>query len=381
MTRAPRRRLGEGVPTHAPFPRVDLFSKPTPLQHLPRFGAAIGANAAGDGRGREIAVWAKREDLMTVGLGGNKLRNLEFHVGAALGGGADTLVTAGRGSANHCRLTAAAAAQSGLRAVLVHDGPEPRAPGPNEQLSRLFGAELRYAVDATQAARDGLLEAVLDELRTSGHVPYGIGIGASGVLGASGQVLAGLELAGQLAELGISPDYVFVGAATGGTYAGIRVGLWLAGIATTIIAVPTHLSVAPSPDVFREHVLSLTGKLRDVWHDYRAPVHRPLGWVDQLILDDLSEWRPFGARSTTAIAAARLLGATEGIAADPVYTARVVAAVVAWAAAGRLHGKTVVLWIGGGTPALFEGLSASGPQGSVAAGPGLPGMTTQGAPR
>ena len=40
-----------------------------------------------------VEVWIKREDLLPLAFGGNKLRNLEFLVGAALAEGADTLVT------------------------------------------------------------------------------------------------------------------------------------------------------------------------------------------------------------------------------------------------------------------------------------------------
>ena len=38
------------------------------------FGAALGG---------ACRVWIKREDLLPIGLGGNKLRNLEFLIGAA----------------------------------------------------------------------------------------------------------------------------------------------------------------------------------------------------------------------------------------------------------------------------------------------------------
>ena len=43
--------------------------------------------------GGGVEIWVKREDLLPLAFGGNKLRNLEFLVGAALAEGADTLVT------------------------------------------------------------------------------------------------------------------------------------------------------------------------------------------------------------------------------------------------------------------------------------------------
>ena len=74
--------------TWAPdLPRFRLFDAPSPLHPLERFSSALGGR---------VDVWIKREDLLPLAFGGNKLRNLEFLVGAALAEGADTLVTTGR---------------------------------------------------------------------------------------------------------------------------------------------------------------------------------------------------------------------------------------------------------------------------------------------
>ena len=339
-----------------PLPHVELFAKPTPLEHLPRFSRALGALAADAGHDPAVEVWMKREDLMSIGLGGNKLRNLEFHVGVALAQGADTLVTSGRGRANHCRLTAAAAARAGLRCVLVLSGPRPAEPSPNERVCELLGAELRYASDSAAATRHTLLREVLAEIRVGQSVPYLVELGASGVVGASGQVLAGIELSDQLRTLGVSPDYLFVGLATGGTYAGLRVAIWRAGLAMTVIGVPTYFSAAPSESAFRDHLVLLMSELRGLWSDDRSAGRS--SWSDEIVLDDQTSWLPYGTASPEAAAAAHLLGGTEGIAADPVYTARVAAGIAAWARAGRLERRTVVLWHGGGTPALFEDYGA-----------------------
>ena len=62
-------------PAIAALPRFRLFDGPSPLHRLPRFSAVLGGGAD---------VWIKREDLLPLAFGGNKLRNLEFLVGAAL---------------------------------------------------------------------------------------------------------------------------------------------------------------------------------------------------------------------------------------------------------------------------------------------------------
>src|SRR6476661_5840328 len=115
-------RAGHSPPVPSPsmapwttdLPRFPLLDGPSPLQPLPRFSAEIGGAAE---------VWIKREDLLPLAFGGNKLRNLEFLVGQALADGADTLVTSGRRWSNHARLTAAAGARAGLGVHLVLSGP------------------------------------------------------------------------------------------------------------------------------------------------------------------------------------------------------------------------------------------------------------------
>ena len=54
--------------------------------------------------------------------------------------------------------------------------------------------------------------------------------------------------------------------------------------------------------------------------------------------------------------ATALLARTEGILADPIYTAKALAGLVGLARAGHIAGKSVVFWHGGGTTGLFEEL-------------------------
>lgn len=64
------------------LPRVPLATLPTPLHPAPRLSEAIG-----------VEVWLKRDDLTGLGLGGNKVRGLEYLIGDALAQGCDCLVT------------------------------------------------------------------------------------------------------------------------------------------------------------------------------------------------------------------------------------------------------------------------------------------------
>jgi 1-aminocyclopropane-1-carboxylate deaminase/D-cysteine desulfhydrase-like pyridoxal-dependent ACC family enzyme len=353
-----RQSSTRAIPDQLPLPFVELFSWPSPLEHLPGFSRAVGGG---------VDVWMKREDLIPVGIGGNKVRNLEFIIGEAVARGADVVVVYGRGRANHNRLTAAAAARAGLRCVMVLTGPAPAVPSPNERLSALLGAEMRYAADDRPETRAALLADVLAELRAAGAKVYEAPFGAAGPLGGCGQVLAGLELARQLDDAGVHADYVFLAAATGANYAGLRVGLWLAGLdGTTVVGVPSYFSTATSEAEFRGDLRALMTEVRAQWRRVPAgTVRDESSWDDTIVIDDTAPWLPYWVPGPGAEEAAALLGATEGICVEPVYTARTAAAIRTWAASGRLDGKTVVMWHGGGLPALFEEYGGLRPGGGL----------------
>ncbi len=196
------------------LPRFRLFDAPSPLAPLPGFSAALGHG---------VEVWAKREDLLPLAFGGNKLRNLEFLVGAALAEGADTLITSGRRWSNHCRLTAAAGAKAGLGVELVLSGPPADPPGPGVGLMAALGAVVHQLPKADRAARGSEVDRVAAAVRARGGRPYVIGVGGSGVLGAYGQYLAGREAFDQAAAAGPATDFdvIVVPTATGGTQAGL----------------------------------------------------------------------------------------------------------------------------------------------------------------
>jgi 1-aminocyclopropane-1-carboxylate deaminase/D-cysteine desulfhydrase-like pyridoxal-dependent ACC family enzyme len=319
-------------PAIAALPRYRLFDGPSPLHRLRRFSAVLGGGAD---------VWIKREDLLPLAFGGNKLRNLEFLVGAALADGADVLVTSGRRWSNHCRLTAAAGAAAGLPVHLVLTGPPISPPGANERLDRLLGAIVHVAETDARADREALVEEVLGTLQAEGRRPYVVPVGGSGAIGAAGQVLGGLELVGQARTLGMEPRAVVLPSATGGTQAGVLVGLRLGRLASRVVGI----AVANPP---AELVPVIAQLLRDL---------RPLAGVGvdeaEIHLDGAFLGPAYGVPTPAAAEAAELLARTEGILVDPIYTAKGLAGLVAGVRSGEFTGS-IVFWHAGGTPGLFE---------------------------
>ena len=325
-------------PAIAALPRFPLLDGPSPLMPLRRLSAGLGDDAE---------IWIKREDLLPLAFGGNKLRNLEFLVGAAIAEGADTLVTAGRRWSNHCRLTAAAAARAGLEVDLVLTGPPAPAGSedPNQRLDLLLGARVHWTTTEDRAERAALVEQVRADLLGNGRRPYVIGVGGTGPLGAAGQVLAGLEAADQLAARGVGSASIVLPSATGGTQAGILTGLALAATASG----PAHrvigIAVAAPSAELRPTVVALLAAVAPIAGIEVAP-----GAVE---LADDQLGGGYGRPTDAAIEATGLLARKEGLLVDPIYTAKALAGLIARVRDGRLTGP-VVFWHAGGLPGLFE---------------------------
>src|SRR4051794_41413014 len=67
------------------FPRVELAHLPTRVEPMRRLGAVLGLDT----------LWVKRDDCTGLGLGGNKVRKLEFDLAAAMQAGGGCVVCGG----------------------------------------------------------------------------------------------------------------------------------------------------------------------------------------------------------------------------------------------------------------------------------------------
>jgi D-cysteine desulfhydrase len=203
-----------------PYPeRIPIANLPTPLERLERLSAQLG-----------VELWVKRDDLTGAELSGNKVRKLEFLFADARAQGADHVITCGGAQSNHCRATALSAARLGLRSTLLLRVPDPSQPPPVEAnilLDKLCGAEIRWVSREEYARRAELFPAVAEELRKAGRKPYVIPEGGSNPIGSWGYVRAIEELRAQLAP---GPVTIVYAAGSGGTGAGIILGIKLAGL-------------------------------------------------------------------------------------------------------------------------------------------------------
>jgi len=316
------------------LPRFPLAQLPTPLETLPRLSRELG--------GPNLLI--KRDDQTGLALGGNKTRKLEFLLGQALELGADTVVTAGAAQSNHCRQTAAAAAKAGLKCELILNGKKPELPNGNLLLNDLLGATPHWIERPQRPAK--LLE-LPDALRAQGRKPYVIPVGGSNGIGATGYVVAMLELATQLREQKRQVDHVFFGTSSGGTQAGIVLGMRTAGFKGKLHG----LSIDKNDPEHFEYETEVAQIANDCAKYIGADV--------QVTKEDIKviygyKGEGYGVVGDLEREAIQMMARLEAIILDPVYAGRAFGALVDLIRKGVFkQGQTVLFWHTGGAPALF----------------------------
>lgn len=315
------------------LPRMHLGTLPTPLDEAPRLGAALGLSR----------LLIKRDDLTGLALGGNKVRKLEFVIGDAKAKGADIVITSTGPQSNRARMTAAAARKAGLDCILLLAGNYgTTAPVGNLMLDEVFGAEVR-ALDAPDSySAQALAEAnrIAADLRRMGRRPYLTEVGGiAEPLSDFGYFLGGCELIDQCRASGIEPGTVLLPIGSGGTHAGMLVGLRARGSTARVVGVSTDPGAHERAARVRKHAEALIAWLG---------IDLALSDTD-VIVDDTHSAAGHGVPDAESVAAVRLAARTEGLLLDPTYVGKVIAALPALVLAGVVEGHlpTVVVHTGG----------------------------------
>lgn len=298
----------------AAFAPSHLGSWPTPLEAAPGLAAALGLQA----------LWCKREDRSSPRYGGNKVRGLEFLL-AGLPPGSACVTIGGTGS-THCLATAVHAAAGGAHAVLA------QFPQPDTEWARVVArAVTRYAAAVVRAP--SLIAFPAAVWRAWGIARrYGprrwIPGGGAHPRAVIGHALAALELASQCDE---PPDAVVLPLGTGGTAAGIALGLAALAWPTRIVAV----RVAPRPVATLWRTVWLAHRARRLLARRGTVLPAPRAPV---VVDGVGAG--YG-HPTPAGEAARTLAAQHGLVLDSTYGAKAFALLAQRATWG---GQRIVFW-------------------------------------
>lgn len=243
--------------------RVRLANLPTPIQFLPRLSLELR---------KEIYVW--RDDLTGFSESGNKVRKLEFLVTDALQRKANVLVTCGGPQSNHARATAFLARRLGLGIELIVRKPKTGIDPSQETvgnflLNRLLGAEIELVEFADYQARgakyDWFLERKAEAIKARGGKPYLIPEGGSCALGCFGYIAGVEEMLASWAKVcpdQKGPSSIVTALGSGGTYAGLHLGLETRGFSSAMLHA---VSVCDDAKYFENRI---NGLFDDVEREY-----------------------------------------------------------------------------------------------------------------
>jgi D-cysteine desulfhydrase len=310
--------------------RVPLISRPTPLEHWARLSDELG-----------IRLLVKRDDLTGLGMGGNKLRKLEYIFGTAKERGITAVLTTGGAQSNHARLTAAVAAKFGLRCFLYLRGEAAGRTG-NLLLDALLGAEVRLLGNVDYSVVYEVMASEEQRLRQEGENPLSIPLGGATVEGTVGYVAAFQEVEAQLAELGETADAIFLAAGTASTYAGLRLAAHYTRSSTEVIGISVSWS--------RERLQEEAGRLI---HDTAMLLRLPVEPVPTLF-DDRFIGPGYALPSEAGMTALLDVARKEGVLLDNTYTGKAFSGLIGAVRQESVRkGSTVVFLHTGGVSELF----------------------------
>lgn len=305
------------------FDRVSIGVFPTPVQKLHNISRLLGTQ-----------VYVKRDDLTGLGLGGNKVRKLEYLLADAKAQGAEVVFTTGGAQSNHAMLTAAAARKLGMTPILILKKRGVTARQGNQLLEHLMGVDVRF-MDTDDYAD---IYAEMDRVgRALGKPYYKIPCGGSNALGTLGYV----DCAREIRDQGLHFDHLICAEGSGGTMAGLALSakLYLPGTRVTGMMVDSDPFEEITVRLMREAAALLGADIQVSAEDFD--------------LRDLCG-PGYAIPSQEGNAAVAMMAENEGLFLDPVYTGKAFAGLIAMAREGAFKPTDRVLFLhSGGAGGLF----------------------------
>lgn len=335
-----RQQIFDLIPELKTYPRIDSYLATTPLEHLPRLSQYL-----------NVHISVKRDDVSTLAMGGNKVRQLAYYLAPALSAKADTVLITGAVQSNFVRLCAAAAAQFGWHAIVqledrvTQTSKEYQQSG-NVLLNQLLDAEIHYFAEGeNEDAADANLDRLAAQVRDKGKHPYVVHLGMQHPpVGALGYVYCAAECYLQLQEMDVMPDHIVVPSGSGLTHAG-----FLAGARACGWNVPVHgICVRRGADLQRSRIEK---RVREVCAMLDAAE-----LIDQSDIHTDADVLPpgYGNLNPAVVDAMQLAARIEALILDPVYSGRTMAGLISLVERGVItQGQRVMFLHTGGLPALF----------------------------
>ena len=314
--------------------RCELAKFPTPLQRFDQL----------EKNTNNLELWVKRDDLISFGFGGNKIRSLEYIVADALKRRAKTLITGAGVQSNHVRATAAVAAYLNLECIAIYWGDPPEDIKGNYYLTKMLGAEIRFTNNSDRTSVDTMLGFVEREFMDGGGLPYLIPRGGACALGVIAHLFAAQELFEQCKRNGVKADLVTLAVGSAGTIAG-----WI--LAKIIYKHPWRIegfTVSRPSSELKDIIQNL---VQDAAVLLNTKVNINL---DQIVIHDGYIGDGYGVPSVKGNNAIKEVAIQQGVFFDPVYTGKAFAGFLEYMENGYYKDiQTAVFLHTGGEPALF----------------------------
>ncbi|MBF6228357.1 pyridoxal-phosphate dependent enzyme [Nocardia abscessus] len=308
------------------LPFVRLGTAPTPVRRCD-----LGTTAE---------LWCKDESgYGDGGWGGNKVRKLEWLLPEARRRGARTILTVGGTGTNWGLATALYGRAHGIETALALVD-QPVDDHVRAQLRRLenSGATLYF----THSKLRTILAAPWLYLRRirAGKRPYLLPAGGSSPVGALGYVEAACELAAQVAAGELpEPRHIVTAVGSGGTAAGLALGLRLAGLRTRVVGVVVNDALP----LDAQHIVRLAGRTERLLRA-RGARFAPTGLRPEDVTMTTEWLGPGYGHTTPAAREAEQRAEQAGLHLETVYTAKALAALLSLDQAG-VFGAGPVLFL------------------------------------
>lgn len=302
-------------------------------------------------------LYVKRDDLLPVAFGGNKVRIALELMEDMEASGCDALIMYGDLRSNLCRVLAFLCHQRGVPSLMV-------ATSENADEGTSFNEDLvrRLGVPVLVCEKGGIAEAIdeaFERLRARGHKPYYIygdrtGRGNEGTC-ANAYARAYEELCSQEQELSLGFDVIFVPYGTGCTQGGLVCGSLVRGDGRKIVGI----SISSRPKERAEEILDAT--VRD-WFEKRG-LALPSDYAGHLDLRTSYTCGGYGARDARVDALIEEALLRCALPLDPTYTGKALRGALDYLRDNDVSNASVLFLHTGGTPLFYDYLAST--RGSV----------------
>lgn len=324
------------------YKRISLSFFPTPLEYL--------KNLSKKYKGPNIFI--KRDDYGSLAFGGNKIRKLEFILADAISNDSEVIITIGGIQSNWVRQTVSAARKIGLDIIVLLEGNEPKQYQGNILLDKIMRAKLKFIGKISQEDEDKEIRGngpftnkIAKEEIKKGRKPFIAPLGGSVPLGNLGYINAVQELYLQCKEKGIKPDKIILATGSGGTQAGVELGIKLLKLETKVIG------------------MSISRHIREKSEEIAKLCNETLNYLSinsitfnqkQININYDYVGKGYAIPTKEGIDAIYEIASNEGIILDPVYTGKAMAGLLDFVKKGKFKKEENIIFLHtGGASANF----------------------------